>query len=98
MSKSIEILETPYCCGTCPYYYEAEKIHLGNYTYQTLFRCNKEPEFDDYDEQEAFDPYVNDYMMSKGRPDWCTLRVLTDDEFNKLIDVLGDVEVIDYDR
>lgn len=95
MSKSIEVLETPYCCGTCPYRYEAERMPLGKYTYQTLFRCRKEPDLD-YDEQEEFDPYINVYMMTKGRPDWCTLRVLTDEEFNKLIDILGDVEVIDY--
>lgn len=97
MSKSIEVLETPYCCGVCPYQYEADRLPLGKFTYQKLLRCRKEPDLD-YDEQEEFDPYVNDYMISKGRPDWCTLRVLTEEEFNKLIDILGDVEVIDYDR
>lgn len=96
-SKSIEIFETPDSCYECPYRYESEKIPLGNYTYQTLFRCKKEPEFEDYDKQEAFNPYINYYIL-RGRPDWCTLRVLTDEEFNKLIDALGDVEVIDYDR
>jgi hypothetical protein len=98
MSKSIVIFETPDSCFECPHRYEAERMPLGKYTYQKLFRCKKEPEFEDYDKQEAFDPYINTYMMSKGRPDWCTLRVLTDEEFNKLIDILGDVEVIDYDR
>lgn len=98
MSKCIEILETPYCCGTCTHRYEAERMSVGHYTYQTLFRCNREPEIEDYDEQEEFDPYINDYMNSKGRPDWCPLRVLTDEEFNKVIELLGDVEVIDYDR
>lgn len=92
INKSIEILETPDSCYECPFRYESEKMPVGAYTYKLLFKCRKEPEMD-YEEQEKFDPYVNDYMLTDRRAPWCPLRILTEEEEKKLTEILGELEV-----
>lgn len=89
MSKAILTFDVPYCCNDCPFCYKETDMPMGNLTYKKLYRCKKESDVD-YDEQEDFDPYVNGYMFKGGRPDWCTLRVLSDEEERKINDILGE--------
>ena len=52
MSKAILVMDMPKNCIECPFRYKSEEMALGNFTYQSLFRCKFEPE--DLDEDEGF--------------------------------------------
>ena len=71
MSKAIVIIDMPEICLECPFRYKSEEMALGNFTYQSLFRCKFEPEGLSEDEGDMV--YLNDIMM-QGKPDWCPLR------------------------
>ena len=71
MSKLILVVDMPATCLVCPLKYKSEEIHLGNFTYQSLFRCEREPE--GLCEDDGDTVYLNDIMM-KSKPDWCPLR------------------------
>ena len=73
MSKAILVMDMPVTCLGCPLKYKSEEMPLGNFTYQSLFRCKYEP--DGLDEDEGDMVYLNDIMM-KGKPEWCPLREL----------------------
>ena len=105
--KAILVLEMPENCLECPFRYKSEEMPLGNFTYQSLFRCKREPE--GLCEDDGDTVYLNDIMM-KSKPDWCPLkpkpekknrnnRVVGDylrgrsDGYNACIDeILGDKE------
>lgn len=70
MSKAILVMDMPINCLECPFRYKSEEMPLGNFTYQSLFRCKFEPE--DLDEDEGDTVYLNDIMM-QGKPGWCPL-------------------------
>ena len=69
--KAILVLEMPNNCLECPFRYKSEEMPLGNYTYQSLFRCKFEPE--ELCEDNGDTVYLNDLMM-KSKPDWCPLK------------------------
>lgn len=69
VSKAILIMDMPNCCLECPLRYEAEELHLGNYTYQKLFRCKLEP--DDIEEDDIEDGYLQNLYE---KPKWCPLK------------------------
>ena len=71
MSKAILVMDMPSTCLGCPLKYKSEEMHLGNFTYQSLYRCGHEP--DGLDEDEGDMVYLNDIMM-KGKPEWCPLK------------------------
>ena len=71
MSKAIVVMDMPKNCLECPFRYKSEEKPLGNFTYQSLFRCKYEP--DGLDEDEGDMVYLNDIMM-KSKPEWCPLR------------------------
>ena len=71
MSKAILIMDMPINCLECPFRYKSEEMPLGNFMYQSLFRCKNEPE--DISEDDGDIVYLNDVMM-KGKPNWCPLR------------------------
>lgn len=73
MSKAIFIMDMPSCCLECPFKYKSEEMPLGNFTYQSLFRCKNEP--DDISEDDGDIVYLNEIMMNS-KPDWCPLREL----------------------
>ena len=73
MSKAILVMDMPKNCIECPFRYKSEEMALGNFTYQSLFRCKFEPE--DLDEDEGDTVYLNDIMM-QDKPEWCPLREL----------------------
>ena len=73
MSKAILIMDMPINCLECPFRYKSEEMPLGNFMYQSLFRCKNEPE--DISEDDGDIVYLNDVMM-KGKPNWCPLREL----------------------
>ena len=70
--KAILVLnKMPKNCLECPFRYKSEEMSLGNFTYQSLFRCKFEPEgLCEYDGDTV---YLNDIMM-KSKPDWCPLK------------------------
>ena len=82
MGKCILVLDDmPKNCLECPFRYKSEEMSLGNFTYQSLFRCKFEPE--GLCEDEGDTVYLNDLMM-KGKPDWCPLKPMPskkDDDF-----------------
>ena len=69
--KAILVIEMPENCLECPFRYKSEEMSLGNFTYQSLFRCKFEPEGLCEDDGDIV--YLNDIMM-KGRPNWCPLK------------------------
>jgi hypothetical protein len=69
--KAILVLEMPENCLECPFRYKSEEMFLGNFTYQSLFRCKFEPE--GLCEDDGDTVYLNDIMM-KSKPDWCPLK------------------------
>lgn len=71
MSKAILVIDMPINYLECPFRYKSEEMPLGNFTYQSLFRCKNEPE--DISEDDGDIVYLNDIMM-KRKPDWCPLR------------------------
>lgn len=73
MSKAVLVINMPSSCLECPLRYKSEEMPLGNFTYQSLFRCKFEPE--DLCEDDGDTVYLNDIMM-KSKPDWCPLREL----------------------
>lgn len=67
--KAILVLnDMPKNCLECPFRYKSEEMPLGNFTYQSLFRCKFEPEGLCEDDGDIV--YLNDIMM-KSKPDWC---------------------------
>ena len=75
MAKIIVPMEKiPKTCLDCPFRYESEKIPLGNFTYQSLFRCKFEPEDLYKDLDKDVDVYLTDIRNTK--PDWCPLEEL----------------------
>lgn len=91
MSKAILVMDMPETCLECPFKYKSEEMPLGNYTYQSLFRCRYEPEHYDEDE-EVYTDYLNDIMM-KGKPDWCPLREVPQKKDEWIPTVIQDIEV-----
>ena len=102
--KAILVLEMPKNCLECPFRYKSEEMPLGNFTYQSLFRCKFEPE--ELCEDDGDTVYLNDIMM-KSKPDWCPLKPMPqrashpdwcdggryDKGYNACIDeILGDKE------
>lgn len=85
MSKAILVMDMPATCLGCPLKYKSEEMHLGNFTYQSLYRCGHEP--DGLDEDEGDMVYLNDIMM-KGKPEWCPLKPMP----NNLKNQIGDTE------
>lgn len=73
MSKAVLVIDMPSSCLECPLSHKSEEIPLGNFTYQSLFRCKFEPE--DLCEDDGDTVYLNDIMM-KSKPNWCPLREL----------------------
>lgn len=73
MSKCILVMDMPSSCLECPLRYKSEEMPLGNFTYQSLFRCKFEPE--DLCEDDGDTVYLNDIMM-KSKPVWCPLSEL----------------------
>ncbi len=71
MSKAILVMDMPSSCLECPFRYKSEEMPLGNFTYQSLFRCKNEPI--NISEDDGDIVYLNDVMM-KGKPEWCPLR------------------------
>ena len=71
MKGYLPLEEVPETCFECPFRYEEQKILLGNFTYQSLFRCRFEPEDLDYDNDEYVDLYLTDIMYTK--PNWCPI-------------------------
>lgn len=71
MSKAILVMDMPKLCLECPFMYMSEDIPLGNFTYQSLFRCKGEPE--GLCEDDGDTVYLNDIMM-KSKPTWCPLK------------------------
>jgi len=70
--KAILVLDKmPKNCLECPFRYKSEEMTLGNFTYQSLFRCKFEPE--GLCEDDGDTVYLNDIMM-KSKPDWCPLK------------------------
>lgn len=65
MSKGFLVMDMPKNCLECPLLYKADKLPLGDFKYQILYRCRIEPEGIE-------DVYLED-MMHK-RQDWCPLR------------------------
>lgn len=101
MSKAILVMDMPKLCLECPFKYKSEDIPLGNFTYQSLFRCKGEPE--GLCEDDGDTVYLNDIMM-KSKPTWCPLKPMPsrfneehfnryEDGYNACIDaILGDKE------
>lgn len=105
--KAILVLDDmPKNCLECPFRYKSEEMPLGNFTYQSLFRCKFEPE--GLCEDDGDTVYLNDIMM-KSKPDWCPLKPMIEkkdrnkvvgdylrgrcDGYNACIDeILGDKE------
>ena len=75
--KAILVLEIPKNCLECPFRYKSEEMSLGNFTYQSLFRCKFEPE--GLCEDDGDTVYLNDIMM-KSKPDWCPLKPVPEKE------------------
>lgn len=73
--KAILVLEMPKNCLECPFRYKSEEMSLGNFTYQSLFRCKFEPE--GLCEDDGDTVYLNDIMM-KSKPDWCPIKPMPD--------------------
>ena len=71
MKAILVINEMPKNCLECPFRYKSEEMPLGNFTYQSLFRCKREPEGLCEDDGDIV--YLNDIMM-KSKPDWCPLK------------------------
>lgn len=64
MSKSVLVIDTPYCCSECPLLYKSEDIPLGNFTYQMTWQCRIKPE-------DVENGYITKPIYNK--PDWCPL-------------------------
>lgn len=84
MSKAILVMDMPISCLECPLRYKSEEMPLGNFTYQSLFRCEFEPE--DLCEDDGDTVYLNDIMM-KSKPDWCPLKPMPNIKCEELCDV-----------
>lgn len=65
MSKAVLVMDMPENCLECPLCYKADKLSLGDFKYQILYRCRMEP--DDIEEV-----YLEDIIHKK--PDWCPLK------------------------
>ena len=65
MSKGFLAMDMPGCCLECPLCYKADKLSLGDFRYQILYRCRMEP--DDIEEV-----YLKDIIHK--RQDWCPLK------------------------
>ena len=73
MNKAyVQLEEMPKTCFECPFRYEEGKIPLGNFTYQSLFRCRLEPEDLGSAEEDEVDAYLDDIINKK--PDWCPIK------------------------
>ena len=66
-------MDMPNSCLECPLRYKSEEMPLGNFTYQSLFRCKYEPE--DLCEDDGDTVYLND-IMKKSKPTWCPLKTM----------------------
>lgn len=79
--KAILVIEMPKNCLECPFRYKSEEMPLGNFTYQSLFRCKFEPEGLCEDDGDIV--YLNDLMM-KSKPDWCPLKLMIEKKENAI--------------
>ena len=77
-------MDMPKNCLECPFRYKSEEMSLGNFTYQSLFRCKFEPE--ELCEDDGDTVYLNDLMM-KAKPDWCPLKPMPEKKQNTLYSI-----------
>lgn len=65
MVKGFITINIPVACISCPLCYKSEMIHIGEFKYQQLYRCGKEP--DDIE-----DGVLNNILYEK--PSWCPIK------------------------
>ena len=67
MSRAIFSMDMPKNCLECPLLYKADKLSLGDFKYQILYRCRMEP-------GGIEDVYLEDIMHK--RQNWCPLKLM----------------------
>lgn len=86
MSKSVLVIDTPYCCSECPLLYKSEDIPLGNFMYQMTWQCGIKP-------VDVEDGYITKPIYNK--PTWCPLLPLP--ERKNLDDIVKEGLALQYE-
>lgn len=66
MAKGLLVIDIPCTCIECPMCYKDEVISLGNFKYEQMYKCKKQP-------KEIENGYLNSYLLIK-KPEWCPIK------------------------